>query len=308
MDEKEAKRKENSELREKKNIQTEERKNPGKEQKKNSENLDISQIKNKILQKIRESQKQKISINGKEYIGTGISGLDALFLKGIPRGSSILTTGGPGSGKTIFCLQTLYEAAKAGEKVYYITLEENPAELKKHMQDFGWDIEKYEKSGNFLIKKFTPADITRQIDAMIEKKQGELLIDLKPLIIPEGFKPDRIAVDSLSAVSCALIGKDTNYRTYIEELFNLFKEMRSTTFFICEAQDPTQKLSISGAEEFLADGVFIFYNIKHGSVRESAFEILKMRGSGFNKKIVPLRIKAGEGIIIYPEQEVFTII
>ena len=65
-------------------------------------------------------------------------------------------------------------------------------------------------------------------------------------------------------------------------------------------------MSVSGAEEFLADGVLIFYNVRHGNVRESAFEVLKMRGSGFKKKIVALQINAEDGIIVYPEQEVFT--
>ena len=270
--------------------------------------IDAAKIKERIQKKIQEAQpSRKIPVSGKEYVGTGVAGLDELFVEGIPRGSSILAIGGPGSGKTIFCLQTLYHAAKAGERVFYITLEENPEVLRKHMRDFGWDITPLEKSGHFLIKKFTPLDITRQIDAMMERIKGELLIDIRPLIIPAGFKPDRVVIDSLSAVASALYGKDESYRIYIEQLFNLFKDMDATTFLISESTDPAVKLSTSGSEEFLADGVFIFYNIRQGNVRESAFEILKLRGSGFKKKIVPFQIKAGQGMVVYPEQEVFTL-
>ncbi|MBS3124857.1 AAA family ATPase [Candidatus Woesearchaeota archaeon] len=270
--------------------------------------IDAAKIKEHIQQKLQEAQPhRKIPISGQEYVGTGVVGLDELFMNGIPRGSSILTIGGPGSGKTIFCLQTLYHAAKAGERVFYITLEETPETLRKHMKDFGWDIAPLEKSGHFMIRKFTPMDITRQIDAMMERIKGELLIDIRPMVIPSDYKPDRVAIDSLSAVASALYGKEESYRIYIEQLFNIFKEIGATTFLISESNDPGVKLSSSGSEEFLADGVFIFYNLRQGNVRESAFEILKMRGSGFKKKIVPFQIKTGQGIVVYPEQEVFTL-
>jgi len=267
----------------------------------------IEDIKKQIQQKLAEKPApSRIKVTGEKYVGTGIAGLDELFIHGIPKGVSSLVCGGPGSGKTIFCLQTLYEAAKAGEKCYYMTFEEDPERLRNHMRDFGWNPEPLEKAGKLVIKKISPLDVTRQIDAMLEKAKGELLIDIKPLIIPKGFSPDRIAIDSLSAIASAFYGKEETYRLYIEQLFNLFSEVGATTFLISETPDPVTKLTTSGVEEFLADGVFVMYNIRHGNVRESAIEILKMRGSGFRKKIVPLEIKPDQGIIVYPEQEVFS--
>jgi len=243
---------------------------------------------------------------GDRYVVTGIEGLDKLFYKGIPKGVSSLICGGPGSGKTILCLQSLYKAAKSGEKVYYMTFEEEPERLRQHMKDFGWDPEPLEKAGKLIIKKISPLEVTRQIDAMLEKIKGELLIDIKPLIIPKGLNPDRIAIDSLSAIASAFYGKEETYRLYIEQLFRLFNDIGATTFLISETPDPLVKLTTSGVEEFLADGVIVMYNIRHGNTREHAIEILKMRGAGFNKKIVPMEIKSGQGIIVYPEQEVFS--
>ena len=51
-----------------------------------------------------------------EYIRIGVPGFDELIEKGVPKGSSILISGGPGSGKTTFCLQSLVTAAKKGER------------------------------------------------------------------------------------------------------------------------------------------------------------------------------------------------
>ncbi len=265
----------------------------------------MESIKKQIEKSLAEERPAKKVLNDK-YILTGIPGLDELFTTGMPKGVSALVCGGPGSGKTIFCLQTLYYAAKKGEKVFYMTFEEPVERLRQHMRDFGWDPAPLEKSGHLVIKKVAPLDVTRQIDAMLEQAKGELLIDIKPLIIPKGFSPTRIAVDSLSAIASAFYGKEETYRLYIEQLFNMFTEIGATSFLISETPDPTQKLTTSGVEEFLADGVFVMYNLRHGNVRESACEILKMRGAGFEKKIVAMQIKPDKGIIVYPEQEVFT--
>ena len=47
------------------------------------------------------------------------------------------------------------------------------------------------------------------------------------------------------------------------------------------------------------------YNTQRGNVRESAIEVLKMRGAQHQKKIVAMQIESGKGIVVYPEQEVF---
>ncbi len=72
----------------------------------------------KPLEKSLEKEGKKLydsSIEKRKYIKTGVSGFDKLFENGIPKGSSILIAGGPGTGKTIFCLQTLMESVKGGK-------------------------------------------------------------------------------------------------------------------------------------------------------------------------------------------------
>lgn len=258
-----------------------------------------------IRQKL-ESTRHKKEVIPKHYVKTGIKGFDVLLDKGIPKGSSLIICGGPGSGKTIFCLQALHHAVSKGENGLYMTFEESPERLKDHMHDFGWHPEDYEKKGKLVIKKFSPFEVTRQVEAMLEQAKGELMIDVAPILFPKNFKPDWIFVDSLSAIASAFIGKEETYRIYIEQLFKIFEELGATSFLISESIDVATKLSTSGVEEFLADGVIALYSLKHGNVRENAIEIIKIRGAGFSKRIVAMKIKDGEGIIIYPEQEVFS--
>ena len=240
-----------------------------------------------------------------EFVKTGIPGFDELFENGIPKGTSTLICGGPGSGKTIMGLQMLNYAAQKGEKCIYMTFEENEEKLRQHMEDFGWDWRKLEKQGNFVIKRYDLFQITRSVEALLEKAKGELMIDVSPILFPEGFKPDWVVIDSVTAIASAFYGREETYRIYIEQLFRLLEDLGATSFLITESTQLLVKITESGVEEFLSDGVIILYNIKSGNVRESAVEILKMRGAGFQKKIVAMKIEAGKGIVVYPEQDVF---
>ena len=66
--------------------------------------------------------------DGKDYVLTGIPGLDKLFSNGIPKGSSILVAGGAGVGKTTLCLQILLNAVENNETCYYMGFKESNEE------------------------------------------------------------------------------------------------------------------------------------------------------------------------------------
>jgi len=56
---------------------------------------------------------------------TGIKGFDELVQGGFPEGSSTLITGSPGTGKSIFGLQYIYNGAvKYKERGLYLTFEQ----------------------------------------------------------------------------------------------------------------------------------------------------------------------------------------
>jgi len=266
--------------------------------------IDVSKVKTKLELKF-EGKEIEEKIDESKWIRTGIEGLDELLKKGVPRGSIILVIGGPGSGKTIFCLQTLYHTVQKGEKALYMSFEEEPDRLREHMCDFGWDPEKYEKEGLLKIKKYDPLKISKTVEALLEKAQGELKIDISPLFIEEDFKPDRVVVDSLTAVAAAFVGKEGYYRIYIEQFFNQFRENGITPFLITESQEFPKRLTKSGVEEFLADGAIILHTFRKGSHKERGIEIYKLRGSEFEEKIVAMQIVTGKGIVVYPTQEVF---
>jgi KaiC/GvpD/RAD55 family RecA-like ATPase len=253
-------------------------------------------------------EKQKEASEDPRFVKTGVSGFDDLMEKGMPKGSSILVCGGPGSGKTTFCLNTICHAAAKGEKCLYLSFEESKERLFSHMKNYGFAPEELEKNGNFIIVRKNPFEISRGVEALLAKARGELLIEIDEIegLIPQGFKPDRIVLDSLSAISAAFVGKEEGYRIYIEQLFNALEKIGSTSFLISEVEQTANKYSKSGVEEFLADAIIAFYNIRRGNLRVNAVEIIKIRGAVHKKKVVPFSMVPGKGIEVYPLEEVFT--
>lgn len=262
---------------------------------------------------------KKTDSDGPKWVKTGVPGFDELFGKGIPQGKNILVAGGPGTGKTIFCLQTLYNAVCKGHDCLYITFEELPESLVQHMGAFGWKFAKSsqegtawgivaENHGKLAIAKKDPFSIARSVEALLAKAAGHLRIDMEgiPELIPPNFKPHMIALDSLSALESAFIGKPESYRVYIEQLFRLFENSGATTFLITETEEAPMRYSKTGVEEFLADGVFVFYYFKTRDTRVRAVEILKLRGAKHENKIVPFSI-TGKGMEVFPSERIYEI-
>ncbi|MBN2043120.1 MAG: AAA family ATPase [Candidatus Aenigmarchaeota archaeon] len=255
-------------------------------------------------EEIKPVKKPEKIVTKQDYIKIGIPGFDELIEKGVPKGNAILISGGPGSGKTIFCLQIANFFVEKGKRCVYMSFEEEEAKLKQHMKDFGWDPDKNIKNGNLAIKGFDPFEVVRLIEAMVEESKGELLIKTPPIKFLKEFMPDIVVVDSLSAVAAAFSGHETSYRLYISQLFRYLNSMGVTSFVITETEEIPTEITRRGCEEFLADGVILLYNLKKTDIRISALEILKMRGVKHQKRIVPMQITE-KGIVIYPKQEVF---
>ena len=298
-------------------------------QKKGEQNIifDMSKIKadienklgrNEVIEQGSRISEQKIQHTteilkkdkkAKKYVVTGMSGFDELFENGIPKGSNILVAGGAGSGKTIFCLQTLEYHVSRGKKCFYMSFEESEKRLMEHMEDFGWNPEKLLASGNLKIKRYLPSDIhylseKGSSDAMFAKEEDSQLLQLEPITLEEGYKPDFVVIDSLTAIASTFMAKESSYRFYAERLFRFFEKMGSTNYFITETNQMPETFSQTGVEEFLADGVIVLYNIKRESTRQRAIEVLKMRGTKHQERIVAMKI-SDKGMIIYPKQEVF---
>src|SRR3989344_2644391 len=241
------------------------------------------------------------------FVKTDVPGFDELFTDGIPRGSSVLVEGGPGSGKTVFCLQLAKNFCKQGKKVLYMSFEEPEARLKVHMHSFGADPEEYEKKHLLYIKRFNALDIARSVEALLSEAKKELLVEVQPVLIPKDFQPDYVLIDSLTSIGSAFSGEDSRFRIYMEQLFRYLEGHNITSFLIRETANPTHTGRSLGSKteavSFLSYGIIVIYNVFYkGGERKRAIEVLKLRGTDIDRKIVECEIKGEKGLIIYPNK------
>ena len=242
-----------------------------------------------------------------DFIKTYIPGFDDLVHEGIPRGSSILVEGGPGSGKTLFCLNLAKNMCEMGKKVLYMSFEEPEERLMVHMKNFGADSITYKKKGLLYVKRFNALDIARSVEALLSEAKKELLIEVQPVLIPENFKPDIVLVDSLTSIGSAFSGEESRFRIYMEQLFRYLESHDITSFLVRETASPTHTGSTfiekGEAVSFLSDGIIALYNVYYkNGIRKRAIEVIKMRGVEINRRIVEFEMVKKKGLVIRPNK------
>lgn len=208
-------------------------------------------------------------------IKSGIPGLDALMGGGFLEGSVNLLTGGTGTGKTIFACQFIWEGLQKGESCVYITLEEDPDDIKEDVANFGWDLSSFEKKGLFKIIYHDPAQVNNLGAVII----SEL----------ETLKAKRLVIDSISVMELA-IDNPSQIRKRILNIINTVKKKSGcTTLLLSEIGDEDSKaLSRFGVEEFVVDSVIVLYYTGIGGEEGSNLQIRKMRRTKHSRGFFPL--------------------
>lgn len=267
---------------------------------------------NNQRRRAEERQGAKIGAYSEEHhhydYKTGIAGLDQLLGNGIPVGSSVLVEGGPGSGKTIMCLQVAANFCKQGKKVLYMSFEEPEEKLITHMESFGWPASDYVKKDTLRIKRFNALDVARSVEALLSEAKKELLIEVHPVFFPRDFQPDLVLIDSLTSISSAFSGEESRFRIYMEQLFRYLEKEKISSLLIREVSNPSHTGHIyveqGEAVSFLSDGIIVLYNvIYHSGERRAGIEVLKLRGEPIKKKIVEMEITKS-GMIVHPDKVV----
>ncbi|MFH0860391.1 MAG: ATPase domain-containing protein [Candidatus Altiarchaeota archaeon] len=254
----------------------------------------------------------------KEFMPVRVSTFDKLITNGgIERGNTVLLSGGCGSGKTIFGVQSVYNAVLNNEKAVYITLEETAEKIKRHMKrNFGWDLDALEERGSLSMQYIDSVELAKDIEQTLDegdlrdKSSIELILEKHPEIslidsrrVGLPFKPDRIVVDSLTALSSSFSDLK-KYRLYLQVMVDSLNKHDSVNILLGETDQDPVKYSSHGPEEFLVDGVVVLYNIRKGQLRRRAIEIVKMRCSDHVKELIPYTIDKS-GFKIMPSDKLF---
>ncbi len=240
-------------------------------------------------------------------VPTGIPGLDNIIQGGFPEGSTILISGGAGTGKTIFALQYIYSgAALYNEPGVFITFEESPKNILWNLQNFGWDYATLNKQG--LMKIYRVSIDPPEKFASAWRGQVDNIITMV-----KEMGAQRVALDSITALGMLLaerivdkegaelwMGNALAIRTMIKELSDRLKELDVTSVFTAGTkEDKKTEFSTFGVEEFIVDGVIRLYFIPP---RRALF-VRKMRGTQHSHRVHPMTISE-KGIEVHSNDEI----
>lgn len=231
-----------------------------------------------------------------EKLATGIPGFDLIADFGIPKGRVTLIVGGPGSAKTVFAAQFLAEGAKSAQPGVFITFEETPADIRRNLLGFEWDIQQWEADGSWAFVDGTP----EPDQEVLQSGSFDLEALLSRIEHAVGkVQAERVVLDSLGALF-AHFADTHQVRRSLLRVFRRFKEMGVTALVASEQHFEEGGFPSFGIEDFLADNVILLRNLLKGAQRHRRIEILKFRGAPHRKGEWPFTIVSGSGINVLP--------
>jgi KaiC/GvpD/RAD55 family RecA-like ATPase len=242
------------------------------------------------------------------YVSTGIPGVDKILAsKGIPKGHTILVSGGPGSGKTTFAIQFLHAGiTQHNQPGVYVTLDEDPEDIRKNMSEYGWDLKKLEEEKKLMFINVSPVRVAHSETAgLIEIGMKEFRLIKLLEAIRQGVKEvnaKRVVVDPVT--SFMLQYPNEIERIYaMRDLMRDLKKIGCTNLLISELRGTGWEREHQ-FEEYLAQGVILLRTFPKDGGLVRVFQVEKMRGLAIDNQPRPYDISA-RGVEVYPEATIY---
>ena len=205
----------------------------------NNEKSLTSKTKANLISQIKPSTYDRLS--------TGINELDRVLGGGIVKDSVIILTAEPGTGKSTILMQVCGNIADKGDKVLYVSGEENEGQIKSRADR----INVFDKKNNlYLYSETVVENIINQIDEI---------------------KPSFVVIDSINTMHSIKYpdnpaGKEVQMK---EVCFRLLSKAKTEGFAVCFIGQQTKKNELAGAREIehAIDTVLYFESDNVSSLR-----------------------------------------
>ncbi|MDQ6666161.1 MAG: AAA family ATPase [Acidobacteriota bacterium] len=228
---------------------------------------------------------------------TGIEGLDAIFLGGIPRTNAILVQGAAGTGKTLLGTEFIYRGiTEFNEPGIIVVFEVSPDKLVRDAAQFGWNLEELQRQNKLKIIFTSPQVLEQELrspDSLLLETAAEL-------------GAQRIFIDSVGLLRPASgsgnpapsIGPGS-YRELLQQLIEALNRENMTAMLSHELGTLGELLVTLEMAGYLADTVIQLSNDRRARRAHRGIEIFKSRGQDYVTGEHTLRITAGKGLEVF---------
>ncbi len=210
-----------------------------------------------------------------QRVPTGIARLDEMLGgKGIFRGSSVLVSGSPGTGKSSIAARLIEATCQRGESALIFAYEESAAQIIRNMRSVNIDLAPWVKKGLLQIHSSRPTlhGLEQHLVMMHD--------------IVRAFRPAVVAVDPISNLTMAY--DDAEVKPTLMRLIDFLKKEQITAVFtsLTSGGDSTSapedsQLGVSS----LMDTWLLLRNVEFSGERNRTIFVRKSRGMAHSNQV-----------------------
>lgn len=210
--------------------------------------------------------------------------LDEMCGGGFFRDSIILVSGATGTGKTLTANQFVAGGAGMGERSLFFSFEESRDQLLRNAASWNFDFAQMERDGLLLLVSEYPHAYGLE----------DHLLRIRSAI--EEFKPNRVVIDSLSALE--RISTVKAFREFVIGITSFIKQQEIAGVFTSSTPTLAGGASVTEAHiSTITDSIILLRYVELYGEMQRGLTVLKMRGSRHDKDIREYTID-GDGMHI----------
>jgi circadian clock protein KaiC len=228
-------------------------------------------------------------------VKTGVFGLDAVLLGGIPASNVTMVQGAGGTGKTLLGMEFIYRGiTEYNEPGMIVVFETRPDRLMRDGVQFGWNFEELQKENKLRIVFTTP-----QVFEVELRSPDSLLLETAAEISAQ-----RIFIDGIGLLRPASNHPTPwtgpgSYRELLQQLIEGLNREHLTAMFSHEVGTLPETQGTLEMAGFLADTLIELTNDRLSRLGHRSLEIVKSRGHNFVAGKHTLQMTSGKGLEVF---------